>query len=74
MSFFGGVGDQNFRAKSNKVFKSAFLDGRTIVFVSHNLPTIKQYCNKVAILKEGEMICFDETSKALNVYSEKYSN
>jgi len=45
--FFGGVGDINFRKKSTQVFKDTFLDGRTIIHVSHQLNTIKEHCKNV---------------------------
>ncbi len=53
--FFGGVGDLAFREKSKEVFKRALIDGRTIVHVSHNLPTIKNHCDRVLFLDKGEV-------------------
>jgi ABC-2 type transport system ATP-binding protein len=53
--FFGGVGDEQFKKKSNEVFEQRMLTGRTIVHVSHNLGTITKFCNKVVILHEGQL-------------------
>jgi ABC-type polysaccharide/polyol phosphate transport system ATPase subunit len=52
--FFGGVGDERFKKRSGEIFEEAFVHGRTIVHVSHNLSTIKQYANRVILLHEGE--------------------
>ncbi len=53
--FFGGVGDIAFREKSKEVFKRALVDGRTIIHVSHNLPTIKNHCDRVLFIDKGQM-------------------
>ncbi|MCB0805006.1 MAG: ABC transporter ATP-binding protein, partial [Bacteroidales bacterium] len=54
--FFGGVGDEKFREKSDKVFKDAFISGRTIIHVSHNMGTIKEYADRVFLMHKGECI------------------
>ncbi len=54
--FFGGVGDENFKKKADKVFKDTVLSGRTIVHVSHNLKTIEKYCKRVLLIEKGELI------------------
>jgi len=45
--FFGGVGDVNFKRKSQEVFSQSFLEGRTIIHVSHQMKTIREHCNRV---------------------------
>ena len=52
--FFGGVGDERFKTRSGDIFEESFMNGRTIVHVSHNLSTIKEYANRVILLHEGE--------------------
>lgn len=54
--FFGGVGDEKFKNKSDKVFEEAIVKGRTIIHVSHNLSTIKKYANRVMLMHEGECL------------------
>ena len=68
--FFGGVGDERFRLKANKVFLNTFMDGRTIVFVSHQLETIKHYCNRVLLLHKGEQIMVGKPNEVIPVYRE----
>jgi len=70
--FFGGVGDIGFREKSQKVFKEAFIDGRTIVYVSHDLETIQQYCNCVLVLEKGKLIGYGKTAEMIAVYKELF--
>ncbi len=52
--FFGGVGDERFKSRSEEIFEKAFVSGRTIIHVSHNLSTIRKYANRVILLHEGE--------------------
>ena len=66
--FFGGVGDEKFKVKSDKVFKGAFIKGQTIVHVSHNLGTIKQYADRVILMHKGECIAIGTPDEVLETY------
>ena len=70
--FFGGVGDESFKAKSTEVFKNTFLDGRTIIHVSHQLKTIKEHCSNVLILDRGQQISIGPPEVTLPIYRELY--
>ena len=54
--FFGGVGDNSFKKKSEAVFHESLVKGRTIVHVSHSVSTIQNHCSRVLLLHQGEMI------------------
>ena len=70
--FFGGVGDEGFRKKSEAIFKKTFIDGRTIVFVSHSLELIRAYSDKVAILNQGQLSRLYEPSEAIDIYKDLF--
>jgi len=57
--FFGGVGDQDFREKSDKVFRESVIQGKTIVFVSHELDIVKQYAHRIYEFSGGEILRHD---------------
>jgi ABC-type polysaccharide/polyol phosphate transport system ATPase subunit len=63
--FFGGVGDKEYKAKAEKVFEERILKGRTIVHVSHNMATIKNYCDRVLLLKNGEMVAIGKPEEVI---------
>lgn len=69
--FIGGVGDENFKAKADKAFDEMVLKGRTVIFVSHGLGSIKKYCNRVLVLHQGEMLGIFEPEEAIKIYKEK---
>ena len=62
------VGDMKFQEKAIKVFESSWIEGKTVVLVSHSMETIKSYCNKSAYMKNGELVFFGETSQAIERY------
>ncbi len=49
------VGDSNFQAKCNRVFHRLKKEGRTIVFVTHSMPAVSEYCDRVILLKNGKI-------------------
>jgi ABC-2 type transport system ATP-binding protein len=67
--FFGGVGDISFRKKSTKVFNDTFLDGRTIIHVTHQLETIKKHCKRVLVIDKGRQIGLGHPDEMIPLYS-----
>lgn len=67
--FFGGVGDISFRQKSTKVFNDTFLDGRTIIHVSHQMETIKKHCSRVLVLNQGKQLGLGHPDEMIPLYN-----
>ncbi|MCF8360274.1 MAG: ATP-binding cassette domain-containing protein [Prolixibacteraceae bacterium] len=65
--FFGGVGDKNFREKADKVFHDRILKGKTIVHVSHQVHTIKKYCDRVMLLDKGRIVAIGPPKEVLKL-------
>ena len=63
------VGDMKFQEKAIKVFESSWIKGKTVVLVSHGMPIIKQYCNRAAFMKNGQIEFFGDTDKAIELYT-----
>lgn len=62
------VGDVKFREKAIKVFESSWIEGKTVILVSHTMDIIRQYCNKAAFMKHGQLIYFGNTEEAIDLY------
>jgi capsular polysaccharide transport system ATP-binding protein len=61
------VGDSQFQEKCRKAFEAR--RGRSsVIIVSHNMSTIKDYCERCAVLKDGKLLCFDSVDEASAVY------
>jgi capsular polysaccharide transport system ATP-binding protein len=58
------VGDQRFRRKCAEAFRArmAYSD---IILVSHNPQTVRQYCDRGAILANGALSIYDDVGAAL---------
>jgi len=66
------VGDAEFQKKClGKMEEVTTKEGRTILFVSHNLAAIEKLCKKTAVLTQGKLAVFSETSKALEYYQSR---
>jgi len=66
--FFGGTGDEEFKAKSEEAFNKHILEGRTIVIVSHSLKIIRKLCNRSIWLHKGEIRCQGDTKTVIKEY------
>ncbi len=62
------VGDMKFQEKAIKVFESSWIEGKTVILVSHSMDVIKKYCSRTAYMKHGALVYFGETEKAIDVY------
>lgn len=73
MDEFGIVGDLSFRNKSEKIFEDAFKQGKTIIYISHELDKIKAYCNRVLLLENGKQVMIGPTDEVIKVYESSIS-
>ncbi|WP_034445746.1 ABC transporter ATP-binding protein [Butyrivibrio sp. AE2032] len=65
------VGDERFRQKSmNKMRELILDDSRTVVIVSHDIATLKELCNRVLWLHDGEIKDIGEPEPILDRYAE----
>ena len=64
------VGDAEFQARCLDKMRSITSDeGRTIIFVSHNMMAVRSLCNRAVVLKNGERISDDEdVGNCVNLY------
>ncbi len=63
------VGDVNFQNKCiDRMKKVATEEGRTILYVSHNMATVKSLCNRCIVLSKGQVIFEGDTDEAIAIY------
>jgi ABC-2 type transport system ATP-binding protein len=62
------VGDMKFQEKAIKVFESSWIEGKTVILVSHSMDVVKKYCKRAAFMKNGELKFVGETGKAIEMY------
>jgi lipopolysaccharide transport system ATP-binding protein len=63
------VGDAEFQKKSmGKMEEVTRTEGRTILFVSHNMTAIKNLCSRTIFLEEGRVKMIGTTEKVIDYY------
>jgi len=63
------VGDAQFQKKClGKMDEVTKKEGRTVLFVSHNMGAVKRLCNKAILLENGNIISFGKTSEVIDLY------
>ena len=61
------IGDQRFRRKCADAFRERMLRS-DIILVTHNPQTMRQYCDRGAVLANGELTLYDDVGTALGRY------
>ncbi len=64
------VGDTSFKLKCLNKMEDFRKQGKTILFVSHDLSTIKAFCSSCMWIKEGEMVAYGETGGVVQQYQD----
>ncbi len=62
------VGDTEFQKKCLKKIDEVTKGGKTIMFVSHNLDSIKNLCSNTMLISEGKIVKFGQTNDVLQTY------
>ena len=62
------VGDEAFQKKCQDKINQFQTEGKTIVFVSHDLDTVKNLCQRSILLNEGRIVTTGDTEKVINDY------
>ncbi len=68
------VGDMAFQQKClNKMREEADDQGKTILYVSHNMNTIRQLCNRCIVLDQGKVVFNGDVEQAIALYMQNSS-
>lgn len=63
------VGDMAFQKKClDKMRDAANKQGRTVLYVSHNMNTIRQLCDRCIVLDKGKVVFEGDVEEAIGVY------
>lgn len=69
------VGDMKFQQKClGKMGDAANSEGRTVLYVSHNMNTIRQLCTRCIVLDHGKLIFDGDVEQAIGVYEDVKSD
>ena len=66
------VGDAEFQKKCLGKMKDVATDGRTVLFVSHNMAAVQNLCGLGLVLKMGEIVFNGDIDRAVSHYVNSY--
>lgn len=68
------VGDFKFQEKAIKIFEKSWIEGKTVILISHSMDTIKKYCQRVAYIKHGELKHIGPPEETIEMYLKDDNN
>ena len=69
------VGDMAFQKKClDKMRDAAKKEGRTVLYVSHNMNTIRQLCDRCVVLDKGKVVFEGGVEEAIKIYMNSQMN
>ena len=69
------VGDMAFQKKClTKMREAAKKEGRTVLYVSHNMNTIRQLCDRCVVLNKGKIVFEGDVETAIGIYMDSEKN
>ena len=66
------VGDAEFQHKSLSKMDNIINEGRTILFVSHNMASVRQFCKRCIYLSHGEIQKIGKSGEVIETYLSKH--
>ncbi len=64
------VGDATFQAKCVERINALHRQGRTIVFISHDLAAVERLCGRVLLLNRGQLVAGGPARDVIGIYQE----
>lgn len=64
------VGDEAFQNKCVKVFEQYKAEGQTVILVTHDMETVKAFCNKAILINSGKVIEVGNPRSVAKKYSD----
>ncbi len=63
------VGDEAFQRKCYEYFARIKKEKRTVIFVSHDMDAVKNFCDRAVLVEEGKVTAIDKSTKIATLYS-----
>jgi len=65
------VGDMEFQQKCFAVFEQYRQEDKTVIFVTHDMNSVKRFCDRALLLNHGEQVAFGDTGEVIDEYIER---
>jgi ABC-type polysaccharide/polyol phosphate transport system ATPase subunit/ABC-type polysaccharide/polyol phosphate export permease len=64
------VGDAHFQEKCFEVFRRMKQTGKTVIFVTHGLDAVEEFCDRALLLERGQVAAIGHPSDVIQTYRE----
>jgi lipopolysaccharide transport system ATP-binding protein len=68
------VGDKQFQARCAQRIREIMRDGKTLLFVSHDMRLIREICSRAVLLRQGRIVSDASSEDAISKYLEGIAN
>lgn len=68
------VGDERFIKKCHKKISELQTQGKTIIFVTHNMRAVKLFCQQAVLMEDGRLVAQGSVDELAPLYEEMMSN
>jgi len=68
------VGDADFQRKCFDYFKSLKKSGVTVVFVSHDMNAVREYCDKAVLIDQSKLVTIGEPDSVAGAYTRLFTD
>lgn len=68
------VGDANFQRKCYEYFQRIKSQGITVIFVTHDMGAVRQYCDRVALIESSRLVSVTNADLAAKKYAKLFRN
>ena len=66
------VGDADFQRKCFDHFRKLKKEKKTVVFVSHDMSSIREYCDRAVLIKDSKLVLEGNTDKVATAYTRMF--
>lgn len=68
------VGDSAFQKKCFAYFRKLKKDNKTVIFVSHDMNAVQEYCDKAVLIEDGEVVLAGTSSEVASAYTRMFAD
>lgn len=66
------VGDADFQRKCFNHFRKLKKDKKTVIFVSHDMGSIREYCDRAALIEKSKIVLEGKVNQVANAYTRMF--
>jgi len=68
------VGDASFQKKCFDYFRKLKKDKKTVVFISHDMNAVREYCDRAVLIEKGKIVLSGSSDKVAKEYTQLFLN